>query len=105
MSIDIIHVPQKQQQVFPAGTMPLETQVAGHIFQPGTNLIGMLKDKSDGSVLKPLGKPVCGVREIAFYESIQNPCNPDLRILKNFVPTYLGTVKMKLNNREVSDFC
>lgn len=90
-----------QLQNYPNGITPLETQVAGHIFQPGTNLIGMLKNKSDGTVLKPLGKPVCGAREIAFYESIQHSNNSDLRTLINFVPKYYGATKMILNNKEL----
>ncbi|XP_030384266.1 inositol polyphosphate multikinase [Scaptodrosophila lebanonensis] len=63
----------KNEQVIelPTGFRQLHTQVAGHTFE-ATNLaaIGLLQDAKAGCVLKPLGKPECGVRELHFYESV-----------------------------------
>lgn len=105
----------------PSGTELLENQVAGHTFQIGTDEIGeyfyiksfiipcpicfyclnlsfrvgMLKDQHDGSVMKAAVKPMCGIREIEFYEQLQKNCshNPHMDILRELVPEYRGTVK------------
>lgn len=108
----------------PNGTELLENQVAGHTFHVGSDEIGekaltavlsliigrsdsgMLRDKKDGSVMKAAVKPMCGVREIQFYEQLQEneaQPNPDLRILReiNLVPKYHGTVKMPFRGKMI----
>lgn len=62
---------------------------------------GMLKDQHDGSILKAAYKPLCGPREIHFYEQLQNVKEPKLVMLKELVPEFRGTVKMKLGERRV----
>ncbi|XP_067641772.1 LOW QUALITY PROTEIN: inositol polyphosphate multikinase-like [Eurosta solidaginis] len=81
----------------PAGFAAMQTQVAGHIFDSAT--MGLLQDNS-GCVLKPLGKPECGERELNFYESLQlNDSNPLLMQLRAFVPKFHKKVKLVVNNR------
>lgn len=55
----------------------------------------MLKDQHDGSVMKAAVKPLCGIREIKFYEQLQKNENisPQMDILRELVPEYRGTVK------------
>lgn len=54
----------------------------------------MLKDQHDGSVMKAAVKPMCGIREIKFYEQLQqNEINQQMEILRELVPEYRGTVK------------
>lgn len=106
----------------PSGTELLENQVAGHTFRIGTDeigrytnvsifiniqisllllllcisfsWIGMLKDQHDGSVMKAAIKPMCGIREIKFYEQLQkNEICSHMEILRELVPEYRGTVK------------
>lgn len=86
----------------PQGTVVLENQVAGHTFQNGTNAIGMLKSIDDGSILKPCTKPMCGQREINFYEMVQNTKDTSLLPLKELIPEYRGTQKFFVGGREVS---
>ncbi|XP_055383316.1 inositol polyphosphate multikinase [Condylostylus longicornis] len=83
----------------PPGTVPLDTQVAGHTW--GENSVGLLKLKEDASVLKPLGKPECGAREIAFYETVYGSDNPIISKLKNFTAEYKGHTKININGREL----
>lgn len=68
----------------PNGYLPLENQVAGHMFQVGNDQMGMLKSIDDGSVLKPGGSPMCASREIKFYEQILTSSDPDVLQLKEF---------------------
>lgn len=66
---------------------------------------GMLKDKQDGSVMKAAVKPVCGAREIQFYEQLNggNLKDPNLETMRKFVPEYRGTVKMPFRGK-IIDF-
>lgn len=87
----------------PNGTEPLEHQVAGHTFQVGTDEIGMLKNQYDGSVMKAAVKPMCGSREIKFYEQLQlNTTDANTELLKKLVPEYRGTIKMPFRGKMVS---
>lgn len=61
----------------------------------------MLKDEHDGSILKPANKPVCGEREIEFYDKLKFPKEPNMLALRQLIPDYRGTVKMKLGDRNV----
>lgn len=66
----------------------------------------MLRDKKDGCVMKAAVKPLCGIREIQFYEQLKvNNENKDLRILRDvrLVPKYYGTVKMPFRGK-IIDF-
>lgn len=116
------------------GIIPFDGQVAGHIYEPGTKIIGILQDKKDDSVIyKSFGKPACGLRETKFYMSLENDCqqknlllqrqyflngaddsenteNSDpekceiLNELKSFIPKFYGHVKFNFNGSEVSGF-
>ncbi|XP_049774458.1 inositol polyphosphate multikinase isoform X1 [Schistocerca cancellata] len=81
-------------------TVPLENQVAGHCASDGKSSLGMLKHK-DGYVLKPIEKPVQGEREIKFYEELQEATDPVSTALRSFVPQYLGTTEMKINEKDI----
>lgn len=62
----------------------------------------MLKDQQDGSVLKAAVKPVCGAREIKFYENlIGSVTDPNIQALRKLVPEYRGTVKMSFRGKTV----
>lgn len=88
--------------VFPEGVQPLENQVAGHTFEQGTDILGLLKNLDDGSILKPAGKVLCGVREIKFYETIQAATTEkDLFPLKDFIPHYKGHLKLPIDGKPV----
>lgn len=66
--------------------------------------LGMLKDQQDGSVLKAAVKPICGVREIKFYEELTRKLSdPSIEQLRNLVPEYRGTVKMSFRGK-IIDF-
>lgn len=62
----------------------------------------MLKDQTDGSILKPATKILCGAREIKFYEQLQGDNCTYLSDIKNFVPEYRGTVRLKVGGKSVS---
>lgn len=55
----------------------------------------MLKDKRDGCVMKAAVKPLCGIREIQFYERLRrkNEVDSHTAMLRELVPDYQGTVK------------
>ncbi|PNF25111.1 hypothetical protein B7P43_G02042 [Cryptotermes secundus] len=89
-----------QNSSFPPNTVPLENQVAGHSFGDGKNTLGMLKHK-DGYVLKPIEKPVYGEREIKFYEDLQSATDNVSVELRKFVPKYLGTTTLRINEKDV----
>jgi len=91
MATEVFHIPP--------GTVPLDTQVAGHTW--GENSVGLLKLKEDASVLKPLGKPECGAREIAFYETVEESDITMISELKNFIAEYKGNMKININEREL----
>lgn len=62
----------------------------------------MLKDQQDGSVLKAAVKPVCGAREIKFYENLtESVTDPNIEALRKLVPEYRGTVKMSFRGKTV----
>lgn len=83
----------------PNGLEKLETQVAGHMFSPGTHTLGMLKDKSEGYVLKPLGKPQCGERELNFYQQLNHNENMNdlLKKIRPFIPKFHGIVEYEVS--------
>ncbi|XP_035893823.1 inositol polyphosphate multikinase-like isoform X1 [Anopheles stephensi] len=95
----------------PAGVLQLENQVAGHTAAQGC--LGLLKTTSDGTILKPTGKVLCGLREIAFYERLQEARNrntdqatgdepTDLwTVLCQVVPRYYGHPKLTIDRKEV----
>lgn len=62
----------------------------------------MLKDQTDGSILKPATKVLCGAREIKFYEQLQNTNFSHLVDIKKLVPEYRGTVRLKVGGKSVS---
>lgn len=69
---------KEQENVMGAPAMPLGyrqlgTQVAGHTFEASNAAaVGLLQDSGEqGCVFKPLGKPECGKRELAFYDSLK----------------------------------
>lgn len=72
--------------------------MAGHTFQAGE--IGILRE-SDGTILKPAAKPLCGAREIKFYETLVDTTDPSLITLRDLVPEYRGTQKLFVGDRYV----
>ncbi|XP_023297936.2 inositol polyphosphate multikinase [Lucilia cuprina] len=88
------------QPQLPKGFTLLENQVAGHTFSPDTQALGMLKDASVGCVLKPMGKPQCGERELSFYESITNASDPVLVKARDLVPKFYNKLKLQVNCKE-----
>lgn len=63
----------------------------------------MLKDQHDGSLLKAAVKPICGAREIKFYESLSdgNSNDSNVQAIRKFVPEYRGTVKMSFRGKAI----
>lgn len=62
----------------------------------------MLKCQEDGSVLKAASKPICGAREIDFYESLNsNVSDPMIATLRKLVPEYRGTVNMSFRGKTI----
>lgn len=55
----------------------------------------------NGTVLKPITKPACGEREIAFYEELKKTKDQTLLDLKQFVPKYYGVRTISINGKEV----
>ncbi|EDW77696.2 uncharacterized protein Dwil_GK24631 [Drosophila willistoni] len=101
--------------VLPNGFRQLDTQVAGHQFEPtnssSSSSIGLLQDPQKGYVLKPLGKPECGERELNFYESLARARAGDVKAtgesndltlasLSPYVPRFYGHLKLAVNQRE-----
>jgi hypothetical protein len=58
----------------------------------------MLKHK-DGYVLKPIEKPRYGEREIKFYEDLQSATDNVSVGLRKFVPKYLGSTTLRINEK------
>uniref|UniRef100_A0A182P1F1 Kinase n=1 Tax=Anopheles epiroticus TaxID=199890 RepID=A0A182P1F1_9DIPT len=97
----------------PAGVSLLENQVAGHTAAQGC--LGLLKTSTDGTILKPTGKVLCGIREIAFYERLEEARrrqqhsekqdNDDPQhlwsTLFRVVPQYYGHPKLTIDGKEV----
>uniref|UniRef100_A0A182WD30 Kinase n=1 Tax=Anopheles minimus TaxID=112268 RepID=A0A182WD30_9DIPT len=95
----------------PAGVSQLENQVAGHTAAQGC--LGLLKAASDGTILKPTGKVLCGIREIAFYERLEEArqqqhkqANGDANhhlwtVLCQVVPRYFGHPKLTIDGKVV----
>lgn len=88
------------QMQLPVGLTILDTQVAGHTFNPNTSALGLLKDETSCCVLKPMGKPECGARELSFYESLQKTTDPVLMAARKFVPKYYKTLNIKINSKD-----
>ncbi|XP_017011439.2 inositol polyphosphate multikinase [Drosophila takahashii] len=90
----------QSEQELPEGFRQLKTQVAGHTFEESNaEAVGLLQDSRAGCVLKPLGKPECGERELRFYESLASGDN-DLALLRGHVPRFYGPLKLVVNRRE-----
>nr|XP_016943536.1 inositol polyphosphate multikinase [Drosophila suzukii] len=96
----------KSEQELPEGFRQLRTQVAGHTFEESNaEAVGLLQDSKAGCVLKPLGKPECGERELRFYESLAAAAasgDNDLALLRDHVPRFYGPLKLVVNRRERS---
>ncbi|XKL66762.1 hypothetical protein PGB90_010182 [Kerria lacca] len=90
--------------IFPDNVTPFVNQVAGHEFTKAKPTIGMMKH-SDGYVLKPVPHPVYGPREINFYKTLETTCDPLLKDLKQYIPQYLGTTSIELDNKDVRCIC
>ncbi|XP_004535088.1 inositol polyphosphate multikinase [Ceratitis capitata] len=98
---NVLSVVEQLEIQLPAGFAAMETQVAGHTFDAAS--LGLLQD-NNGCVLKPLGKPECGERELNFYENLQLAEKSEdsnlLLPLRSFVPKYYKMVKLFVNNRQ-----
>ncbi|XP_016985672.1 inositol polyphosphate multikinase [Drosophila rhopaloa] len=96
--------PPRNQPAMPEGFRQLKTQVAGHTFEDSnTEAVGLLQDPTAGCVLKPMGKPECGERELRFYESLAAAGasgDNDLALLRGHVPRFYGPLKLVVNQRE-----
>lgn len=99
----------------PSSTLLLPHQVAGHVCQVGKDTIGILLDQQQpGTVLKAANKPVCGEREIQFYQRVYGDDGADAadeaaevadadcwRQLRALTPHFYGTVRMPVAQRTV----
>lgn len=65
------------------------------VFSPG-----ILKH-SDGTILKPCTKPLCGLREIRFYDSLKENKSKSKTALVSLVPEYHGTRRLRVGTRDV----
>lgn len=98
----------------PNGVEKLENQVAGHTAAQGC--LGLLKtSNNDGTILKPTGKMLCGIREIAFYERLKDAqkkqkqtdvdavdaTTASFELLKRIVPRYYGHPKLMIEGKEM----
>lgn len=103
--------PPRNKPALPEGFRQLNTQVAGHNFESSNaEAIGLIQDYTGGCVLKPLGKPECGERELRFYESLAGAAateaeagasgDNDLALLRGHVPRFYGPLKLVVNQRE-----
>ncbi|KAI8034946.1 inositol polyphosphate multikinase [Drosophila gunungcola] len=96
--------PPRKQPAMPEGFRQLKTQVAGHTFEESNaEAVGLLQDPTAGCVLKPMGKPECGERELRFYESLAAAGasgDNDLALLRGHVPRFYGPLKLVVNRRE-----
>ncbi|XP_017115299.1 inositol polyphosphate multikinase [Drosophila elegans] len=96
--------PPRKQPAMPEGFRQLKTQVAGHTFEESNaDAVGLLQDPTAGCVLKPMGKPECGERELRFYESLAAAGasgDNDLALLRGHVPRFYGPLKLVVNRRE-----
>lgn len=55
--------------------------------------------------MKAAVKPMCGSREIKFYEQLQeNTTDPNMELLRKLVPEFRGTVKMPFRGKMVDPF-
>ncbi|KAH8238017.1 hypothetical protein KR032_010995, partial [Drosophila birchii] len=93
----------RHKPTLPEGFRQLNTQVAGHNFESSNSeAIGLLQDHT-GCVLKPIGKPECGERELSFYDSLGKAGalgDNDLALLRGHVPRFYGPLKLVVNQRE-----
>ncbi|CAF1580615.1 unnamed protein product [Adineta ricciae] len=79
------------QPKLPPDTKPLQHQVAGHIYGKSKTKFGLLQRCSTGEILKPLIDER-GSREEQFYKDVfSEQASKNLRILRPFISTYLGT--------------
>lgn len=97
----------------PSGTILLAHQVAGHVCEEGKDTIGILQDhRQPGTILKAANKPVCGQREIAFYQRIQAAGRNDTnghrthsagswQQLRQLTPQFHGIVTLPVAERNV----
>jgi len=68
---------------------PFEEQVAGHGMVDGKILL----KHPDGRVFKPQQAPPKGTRELAFYQNMINPIDPDDLMISRVVPQFYGVAK------------
>lgn len=60
----------------------------------------MLRDRRNGSVLKGAAKPICGKREIQFYEGLRhNISNSSMMMLRELVPEYRGSIQIHFRGK------
>ena len=82
--------------VLPVNTVPLENQVAGHVF--GQSIFGILRDCVTDDILKPLhSRDKRGRRELGFYKDIwdqKNDKDEAIVKLRNFIPDFHGVAKI-----------
>ncbi|KAL9874094.1 inositol polyphosphate multikinase [Glossina fuscipes] len=86
--------------LLPKGFCLLETQVAGHTFSSDAKALGMLKNEILGCVLKPMGKPECGERELAFYECVTDSNDPILNKVRSLIPKFYEKIKLRVNTMD-----
>lgn len=58
--------------------------------------------KHNDYVLKAFTKPMCGEREMRFYEELQSSRDPVLQEMKQFVPGYHGMKTVQINGNDVN---
>lgn len=86
----------------PKGFHHLSTQVAGHgTVEPS---LGLIHQENSLWVLKPFGKPTAALREISFYNKLNDTDDKVLVKLKQFVPKFEQVTKIQLNGEEVGQF-
>ncbi|RUS85576.1 hypothetical protein EGW08_006659, partial [Elysia chlorotica] len=76
--------------------VPLKIQASGHKVTQGHsgNQIPAVIDLGDGFILKALQKPPRGERELNFYQYVSDQAlvDPDLQMLKPFLPQFAGKI-------------
>ncbi|XP_025421410.1 inositol polyphosphate multikinase alpha-like [Sipha flava] len=79
--------------------LPYDDQVGGHKFTKEKPLLGLLKHK-EGYILKSVEGGTKGKNEVRFYEELKN--NETLINLRELVPSYFGTVTVKINSKDMT---
>lgn len=79
--------------------VPYEDQVGGHKFTKEKPLLGLLKHK-EGYILKSVEGGTKGKNEVRFYEELKK--DDSLTKLRELVPSYFGTVTVKINSKDMT---